>query len=172
MSPRKAKTDPEIIEMPDQKMAVVTGKGAPDEVFPQIFPLLYGAVYALKFDLKKRGLATFKVAAPRARYPDAWDQAKKDQWTIIIGIPIPDNTRSFTEKASPEVKIETWHYGAVAQILHLGPYDQETPTIQRLHQFIADSGYEIAGSHEEEYLSRPDAKVVKTIIRYAVKKKG
>jgi hypothetical protein len=35
----------------------------------------------------------------------------------------------------------------------------------------SDSGYEIAGPHEEEYLSRPDAKVVKTIIRYAVRKK-
>ena len=40
-----------------------------------------------------------------------------------------------------------------------------------LHKFIEDSGCEIAGVHEEEYLTRPDAKVVKTIIRYPVKKK-
>jgi len=33
------------------------------------------------------------------------------------------------------------------------------------------SGYEIGGVHEEEYLTTPDAKVPKTIIRYAVKKK-
>jgi hypothetical protein len=75
------------------------------------------------------------------------------------------------KEPSAEVKIETWEYGPVAQILHLGPYDQETKTIERLHQFIAESGYEIAGPHEEEYQSKPDAKVIKTLIRYQVKKK-
>jgi hypothetical protein len=66
----------------------------------------------------------------------------------------------------------TWEYGTVAQILHLGPYDQETKTIERLHQFIMANGYEIAGPHEEEYQSKPDAKVIKTLIRYQVKKKS
>jgi hypothetical protein len=55
--------------------------------------------------------------------------------------------------------------------LHIGGYDQETPTVQRLQKFIADNGYEVAGAHEEEYLTKPDAKVVKTIIRYPVKRK-
>jgi hypothetical protein len=45
------------------------------------------------------------------------------------------------------------------------------PTVERLHKFIADSGYEVTGVHEEEYLTKPDAKVVKTIIRYEVRKK-
>lgn len=58
------------------------------------------------------------------------------------------------------------------QILHLGPYDQVGPSIERLHRFIEDSGYEIASAHEEEYLTSPDAKVVKTVIRYTVKKKS
>jgi len=39
-----------------------------------------------------------------------------------------------------------------------------------LHEFIKENGYEIAGPHEEEYQSKPDAKVVKTLIRYRVKK--
>ncbi len=95
-----------------------------------------------------------------------------DEWTHIIGLPIPEETTSLPQKvASIEVKIETWEYGTVAQILHLGAYDQEQPTIERLHKFIEDSGYEIAGVHEEEYLTTPDAKVPKTIIRYAVRKK-
>jgi hypothetical protein len=59
----------------------------------------------------------------------------------------------------------------VAQILHLGPYDQEQETTERLQRFITDNGYEIAGPHEEEYLSKPDAKVIKTLVRYRVKKK-
>ncbi|MFH0768533.1 MAG: GyrI-like domain-containing protein, partial [Chloroflexota bacterium] len=73
--------------------------------------------------------------------------------------------------AGINVKLETWDYGTVAQILHLGSYDQEQPNIERLHKFIEESGYEIAGMHEEEYLTRPDSKFPKTIIRYPVKKK-
>ena len=172
MSPRKLKTDPAILEMPSQKMAVVQGKGSPDKVFSKIFPALYGSVYTLKFDLKKRGLESFKVSCPRARYPNA-HLSPKGEWLIIAGIPVPENTSSLPQKEpDTEVKLETWEYGTVAQILHLGPYDQETKTIQRLQQFITDNGYEMAGPHEEEYQSRPDAKVIKTLIRYQVKKKS
>lgn len=171
MSPRKLKTDPVILEMPSQKMAVVQGKGFADKVFAKIFPALYGSVYTLKFDLKKRGPESFKVSCPRARYPNA-HLSPKGEWLIIAGIPVPENTTSLPQKEpNTEVKLETWEYGTVAQILHLGRYDQETETIQRLRQFITDSGYEITGPHEEEYQSRPDAKVIKTLIRYQVKKK-
>ena len=172
MTPRKSsKKEPQILEMPPQKMAVVYGKGAPDKVFPELMPALYGSVYTLKFDLKKKGLPTFKVSGLRARYPDA-HLVPMDEWTHIIGLPIPEDTTSLPQKvAGTEVKIETWKYGTVAQILHLGPYDQEYPTVERLHKFIEESGYEIAGDHEEEYLTTPDAKVPKTIIRYSVRKK-
>ena len=171
MSSRKLKTDPIILEMPPQKMAVARGKGSPDKVFAKVFPALFGSVYTLKFNLKKRGLESFKVSCPRARYPDA-HLLPKEEWLIIAGIPIPDNSTSLPQKEpNIEVEIETWEYGTVAQILHLGPYDQETETIERLQQFITENGYEIAGPHEEEYQSRPDAKVIKTLIRYQVKKK-
>ncbi len=171
MSPRKSKTDPQILEMPPQKMAVVSGKGAPDKVFPELMPALYGSVYTLKFDLKKKGLPTFKVSGLRARYPDA-HLVPMEEWTHIIGLPVPEDTASLPQKAaSIKVKLETWDYGTVAQILHLGAYDQEEASIERLHKLIEENGYEIAGMHEEEYLTRPDAKVPKTIIRYPVKKR-
>ncbi len=172
MTPRKlSQKDPQILEMPPQKMAVVSDKGAPDKVFPELMPALYGSVYTLKFDLKKKGLPTFKVSGLRARYPDA-HLVNMGEWTHIIGLPIPEDITSLPQKvAGIEVKIETWEYGTVAQILHLGAYDQEQPTIERLHKFIEENDYEIAGMHEEEYLTRPDAKVVKTIIRYPVKRK-
>ena len=157
--------------MPPQKIAVVQGKGTPDKVFTELMPALYGAVYTLKFDRKKKGLPDFKVSGLRARYPDA-HLVPKEQWTHIIGLPIPEDTTSLPQKVPHvEVKIETWEYGTVAQILHLGPYDQETPNIERLHRFIDESGYKITGMHEEEYLTRPNVKVPKTIIRYVVRKK-
>ena len=130
MTPRKSsKTEPHILEMPPQKMAVVRGKGAPDKVFTELMPALYGSVFTLKFDLKKKGLPTFKVSGLRARYPDA-HLVSMEEWTHIIGLPVPEDTTSLPQKvAGIEVKIETWQYGTVAQILHLGAYDQESPTV-------------------------------------------
>jgi len=169
--PKSSKKEPQILEMPPQKMAVVYGKGTPDKVFSELMPALYGSVYTLKFDLKKKGLPTFKVSGLRARYPDA-HLLPKEEWTHIIALPVPEDTTSLPQKVpGVEVKLETWKYGTIAQILHLGAYDQEGPTVERLHKFIKDNGYEIAGVHEEEYLTTPDAKVPKTIIRYAVRKK-
>ena len=172
MTPRKsAATEPQIVTMPAQKMAVVYGKGVPDKVFAAILPALFGSVYSLKFDLKKKGLPTFKVSAPRARYPDAHLVPMSD-WTIVVGVPIPAEITALPQKiGSPEVRMEEWAYGTVAQILHLGAYDQEQASVTRLHNFITANGYELAGVHEEEYLTRPEAKVLKTIIRYRVSKK-
>ncbi len=169
--PRKLKTDPQILEMPPQKMAVVQGKGAPDKVFSELMPALYGSVYTLRFDLKKKGLPTFKVSGLRARYPDA-HLVPMEHWTHIIGLPVPEDTISLPQKVPGiKVKLDTWDYGTVAQILHLGSYDQEQPTVERLHKFINENGYQIAGIHEEEYLTRPNVKVPKTIIRYPIKKR-
>jgi len=171
MSPRKSKTDPEIIEMPSRKMAVVSGKGTPQEVFGRLMPGLYKTLYTLKFDLKKKGGPSFKVGAACARYLDA-NLVDKEDWSINIGIPVPEDITGLPGKpAGAEINLETWEYGSVAQILHIGPYDQETSDIKLLLKHIADSGYEVIGVHEEEYLTTPKAKVMKTIIRYPVRKK-
>ena len=103
-SQKLPKTDPQILEMPSQKMAVIYGKGTPNKVFTKTMPALYGSVYTLKFDLKKKGLPTFKVSKPRARYPDA-HLVPIEEWTILIGLPIPDDTTSLPQKTPNEVKI-------------------------------------------------------------------
>ena len=166
-----SKQEPLIIEMPSQKMAVVYTQGDPNIVGQETMSALYGSVYKLKFELKKKGI-DFKVGALRARWPDA-HLVPKDHWLGIWGLPIPDDTTSLPQKVSGvEIKIELWEHGTVVQILHIGPFDTEAATVQRLHDFIAETGYEIAGTHEEEYLTTPKAKVQKTIIRYPIKKKG
>jgi len=172
MTPQKAttKTEPQILKMPSQKMAVVYTKGDPNKVGTESISALYGSVYTLKFDLKKKG-TEFKVSGFRARWPDA-HLVPKNEWLGIWGLPIPEKTTSVPQKAPGiEVKIEQWDYGTVAQILHIGPYGEEQPTIEKLHKFIEESGYEIVGVHEEEYLTSPRAKAQKTIIRYPIKKK-
>jgi len=160
---------PEIVEMPKQKMAVVTSKGDPNTAASEALGALYGSVHTLKFDLKKRTGRVFKVQGLRTRWPDA-HLLPTDQWTAVWALPIPEDTDSLPQKSPDiEVKIETWEYGTVAQVLHIGPYSEEGPTVALLHRFIADNSLEIAGCHEEEYLTSPKAKVQKTAIRYQVK---
>jgi len=163
---------PSLVEMPAQNMATVRSVGDPNVVGAQVFPALFGAVFTLKFKvLKPRGIE-FRVSAPRARWPVPLD-TPPDQWVGLWGIPVPDDVEELPQTV-PDVPVtlETWEYGTVAHILHLGPYADEEPTVARLQAFIAESGYQIAGAHEEEYLSRPDAKQMKTIIRYPVRPRG
>jgi DNA-binding PadR family transcriptional regulator len=171
--PKLKVNEPRIAEMPTATMAVVSTVGDPTEVGAKAFPALYGAAYGLKFALKKSGGPEFKVTAPRARWfggPD-WALLPRDEWKAAWAIEIPAGTAEVTQK-DPEtpVLIETWEYGTVAEVLFIGAYADETPTIQLLHDFIAEQGYEIVGPHEEEYQSRPDAKNPKTVIRYQVRK--
>lgn len=163
---------PEMVEMPPQRVAVVTSKGDPNTTAQEALSALYGAVYTLKFDLKKQGKETFKVGTLRARWPQA-TTLPKEEWTAIWALPVPSDTQSLPQKSLDiEIKMDVWEYGTVAQVLHIGPYTEEAPTIEILRRFIAESGMEIAGLHEEEYLTTPKAKVQKTIIRYPVRPKA
>ena len=164
---------PEFAEMPAVTVAVVHTVGDPTFVGAKVFPALYGATHGLKFSLKKQGV-DYKVGPPCARWfggPD-WMTIPREKWEAAWAIPIPKDTTELVQK-DPEtpVTIETWEYGSVAQILHIGTYAEEGPTIQQLHDFIAAEGYEIVGAHEEEYQSRPDTKAPKTVIRYQVRKR-
>ncbi len=160
---------PEIAELPDRLMAVASTTGDPNLVVQAAFPALYGAVYARKFALKKEGIE-FKVEAVRGRFAagvDFW-QTPRDQWRAEWAIPVPDGTTEVVQKdPAVPVQVETWQYGTVAQVLHVGAYADETPTIQKLLDFIDDEGWQIIGPHEEEYRSRPGPNA-KTVIRYQV----
>jgi len=171
MSPRRSKTDPEIVELPARTMAVVRTTGDPSEVGESVFKALYGAAYTLKFDLKKRG-EEFKVEPPRARWfaGEGWREVPREQWEAAWALPVPEGTIELAQKV-PErpVGLEVWEYGTCAQVLFIGQYADEEPTIRALHAWIAEQGYEIAGPHEEEYLTRPESKEPKTVIRYQVR---
>jgi hypothetical protein len=118
--------------------------------------------------------------APRARWPVSLD-TPKSEWLGLYALPVPETTTELPQyeaQAGLNVSLTTWEYGEVAEILHIGPYDQEQPTVKRLMDFINEQGYAIIGDHEEEYLkgptmfSRGDPEKYTTIIRYRVKKSG
>jgi len=165
----RTRPQPEIVALPAQRMAVVRTVGDPNVVGGEALPALYAAVYALKFAEKQRG-QDFAVGPLRARWPD-FALTPKDQWRGVWGLPVPDGTTKLLQKSPVvPVTVELWDYGEVAQVLHPGPYSEEAPTVERLRRFIDEHGYEIAGAHEEEYLTRPGAKAQRTIIRYPVRR--
>ena len=169
---------PQLLELPPLRVVTVHTTGDPNEVGPRVIPALYGAAFTLKFQRRKEG-ADFKVGTLRARWSSL--RLGDDGEVKVTGplegdwaLPIAEGTRTadLAQKVpGVPVRAESWHYGTVAQVLHVGSYAAEAPTIRRLHDFIEEQGYEVAGPHEEEYLTRPDAKVVKTIIRYPVRRK-
>ena len=116
---------------------------------------------------------------------NSFDPADKEswKWTVMIMQP-PIVTKEHFERAKievhkkknptalPLVRMETYGEGKAAQIMHIGPFSEEGPTIEKLHQFIEDNGYQLSGKHHEIYLSdirRAAPEKWKTIIRQPYK---
>ena len=157
--------DPQIRKMPDKvKMLVVEKTGDPTAVAGMAFSTLFNTFFSL------RGV---KMAPPRARWLNTLSDPR-NEWKGLYALPLPDSVTSLQSPVEG-VKIDHWEYGEVAEILHIGAYSDEAPTIERLINFIAEQGYEIAGPHEEEYLRGPesgtDTSKYLTIIRYQVRKR-
>lgn len=164
---------PELVSLPDRKVLTITSIGDPNSVGVGVFTNLYGTAYATKFKtFKPRGIK-MAIGKLTARWPDAHIKPK-DSWTGIWSVALPDYvTESDIIQKDPAnpVKFTVWAGGTYAQILHKGPYSAEGPTVAKLHEFIEAHGVKMAdiiGIHEEEYLTSPDAKDMKTIIRYKI----
>jgi hypothetical protein len=165
--------EPEMVAMKDEMMLVVEAKGDPNVVGAKAF----GLVFQLYYQIPETPKGPLQ-AAPRARWPLALD-TPKTEWAGLYAMPIPEGVTELPpHQADPTMKasLAHWEYGEVAQIVHIGPYDKEEPTIERLKEFISAQGYATAGPHEEEYLKGPtmfsagNPEEYVTIIRYRVKK--
>jgi len=70
-----------------------------------------------------------------------------------------------------KLRYEQYDEGSCVQIMYLGPYDDEPPTIKKMHQFAKENGYNLNGHHHEIYLSDPrrvDPEKLKTILRQPI----
>ena len=164
---------PTRLEMPTQKMLVVEATGNPEVEGAKAFGALFKAYFALA-DVPKGP----SMPAPRARWPKPL-ASPMAEWLGLYAMPVPETITALPAGGSHDgltAKLVTWEYGEVAQILHIGPYDKEQPTVERLHAFIKEQGYEIAGAHEEEYLRGPgmfgkgDPEKYYTLLRYPIRK--
>lgn len=180
-----------IIEVPPMNFLMIDGRGSPQaESFQEAIQTLYGMTFTGKFILKEDKTTADYVVPPLEGLWYASDMAefdsnKKDKgkWTLMIMQPewftqdVYEQTRAALKKkknppALSKIRFETFNEGTAAQITHIGPYDAEPATIEKLHAFIKEQGYALCGKHHEIYLSDPrrcEPEKLRTIIRQPVK---
>jgi hypothetical protein len=187
-----AKQRPEIIDVPEGKFLTILGKGDPNgEEYQQAMMALYGVSYTLKFDQKAKGRDYNVMHLEGLWWVDGGifdlnDPAPREQWRwksmirqpdFITGEMVEEIRPSVREKRGAtvdQVKLESFHEGFSAQVMHVGPYSEEGPTLELLHGFIEESGYRPRGDHHEIYLGDPrrtKPENLKTILRHPVEKK-
>jgi hypothetical protein len=189
-----------IVRVPKFNYLMIDGAGDPNtsKEFQDAIQALFSMSYTMKFMYRKEKDIDYPVMALEGFWwmkegvEFDWNASKEFwRWTLMMMQP-KYVTKALVKKAQMTVtlkaqraavtvisaldkmRFESWNEGMSAQIMHVGPFSEERPTIERLHAFINDSGYEIAGKHHEIYLNdfrRVKPEKMKTVIRYAVKKR-
>jgi hypothetical protein len=176
------------VNVPPLTYLMVDGEGDPNtsQAFQEAVEALYSLSYTLKFSLKKSPQAIDYGVMPLeglwwADDPRDFHLANKSAWKWTAMIVQPEFiTRAEVDEAMEEVRkkknpaaldrvrFETLTEGPAAQVLYVGPFSAEGPTIQRMHEFIHAAGKELRGRHHEIYLSDPRRTApekLKTILR-------
>ncbi len=175
------------VDVPGFNFLMIDGVGDPNtsQKYAQAVEALFSVSYKIKFMIKKGVDAIDYAVMPLEGLWWADDMsafASNDKsnwkWTMMIMQPafvdqnIIDEAISEVQKkknisAISELRFEAFTEGRCAQILHIGPFSEEGPTIQRVHSFIAEHSA-ITGKHHEIYLSdirRAAPEKWKTVIR-------
>jgi hypothetical protein len=186
----------QLVDVPPMNFLMIDGHGDPNtaQSYANAVEALYAVAYKLKFTSKKEtgrdyvvppleglwwaeDMATFTVSRDKS----AWD------WTMMIMTPDWVTQPMFAEAAEAvgrskdlpaleKIRLEPYHEGLSVQILHIGSFEDEGPTISRLHQeYMPQNGLEENGKHHEIYLSDPRRvapEKLKTILRQPVKRQS
>jgi len=177
----------EVVEVPKMNFLMIDGDGGPNHpTFQNAIEVLFPLSYTLKFMIKKSDIGIDYGVLPLEGLWWADDMSsfikdKKDdwKWTLMIMQPelvkkgmvvkaIEEVRKKKNPVALPLVRFESFAEGKVAQIMHIGPFSEEGPTVEKLHALIGDSGSQRIGKHHEIYLSdirRAAPEKWKTIIR-------
>jgi hypothetical protein len=181
----------EIVTVPKMNFLMVDGEGDPNtsKSFSDAIEALYPVSYTLKFMIKKGQKAIdYGVLPLEALWwsddMSAFVTGNKDRWKWTVMIMQPDFiahslvmeakeqvARKKNAAALSLVRFEPFQEGKAAQIMHIGPFSEEGPTIERVHKYIEDMGGRKRGKHHEIYLSdirRAAPEKWKTIIRQSM----
>ena len=195
------KNEPSIVTVPPMNYLAVAGQGDPsvdDGAFQQAIEMLYGVAYTIKMSKKTdhRIDGYFDYVVPPLE--GFWwqddiggvDYEHKETFRFYAVIRLPDFVKeedvSWAKHYAWEKKRKDYsvvrfmavNEGLCVQCLHVGPFDDEPLTMEKMEAFIEAEGYEtdfVAGRrHHEIYLSDPrktEPSKLKTVLREPIRKK-
>jgi len=179
-----------FVDVPAMNFLSVNGEGAPTSLlYSEAIEALFSLAYTLKFMVKKTKGIDYAVMPLEGLW---WvedmtkfnaDRKEEWKWTAMIMQPkyvTVDDFASAIEQvkkkkkpvALPKVKFESFNEGLSAQIMYIGPFSAEGPTIAKIHTYIQNSGHSPSGKHHEIYLNNPaitTPEKLKTILRQPMK---
>jgi len=183
-----------VVDVPAMQFLMVDGQGDPNTSpqYQEALEALYAVAYTLKFASKKQLDRDYVVPPPEGLWwaadmhvftalsdKSAW------YWTMMIMQPewiSQEMFRSACEQAAkkkplaalPRLRLETYHEGLSVQIMHIGSYADEAPTLHRLHhEWMPQNGFVPTGKHHEIYLSDPrrtPPEKWRTVLRQPIRK--
>jgi hypothetical protein len=160
-----------LVDVPPMNYLMIDGEGDPNTAksYAEAIEALFAVAYTVKFAVKKSQEIDYGVmpleslwwAADMTAFTTG-DKAKW-QWTAMIMQPsfvtkeivaaaVADVKKKKNPTALAKLRFEALTEGTCAQTLHIGPFSEEGPTIERVHEFIRARGKRI-GKHHEIYLS-------------------
>ncbi len=187
-----------LVDVPPMQFAMLDGAIEPgitpgnSPSFQAAMEALYGISYTLKFMSKQR--KDEPVDYPVMALEGLWwvedghfDIRKADnwKWTVMILQPEHISLAMFQEgveqlckkrgqkESFARLRLERFTEGLCVQIMHIGPYAEESATVARMEAFAQENGYQMSGKHHEIYLGNPlraDPSKLKTILRHPVVK--
>ena len=178
----------EVVEVPQMSFLLIDGEGDPNtsQSFQDAIDVLYPLSYTLKFIIKRGEIGIDYGVLPLeglwwADDMSSFSVKNKENWKWTLMIMQPELVKKeMVEKATDEVRkkknpvalplvrFESFAEGKAAQIMHIGPFSEEGPTVEKVYAYIGDSGSQRIGKHHEIYLSdirRAAPEKWKTIIR-------
>lgn len=183
---------PQIVSVQSMQFLAIDGTGSPNDnpVFEAAVSALYGCAYGIKFGRKKAGMEPEYNVQPLEGLwwvegidpKDSFDTPQSQwSWRLLVGQP-EFVTQADLDAAKLEihrkkgtdvsgVRLERIDEGLCVQILYIGPYKDEHPTIRRMHAWAQQQGYNLHGLHHEIYLGDPKKSApekLKTILRQPV----
>ncbi|QFZ19626.1 GyrI-like domain-containing protein [Saccharothrix syringae] len=184
-------TDWALVDVPEQRFIAVDGHGNPNTSpdYARAVEALYSVAYTVKFASKREG-RDFVVGPLEGLWwaddPEVFITRDKDRWHWRMLISQPDwvtderideaKRIASAKKGLPAIEAvrpEVLHEGTSAQVLHIGPYDDEGPVLARLHhEWLAANGLRLTGLHHEVYVGDPrrtDPAKLRTVLRHPVR---
>jgi hypothetical protein len=174
------------VDIPTMNYLMIDGEGDPNtsKAYADAVETLFTLAYAVKFMVKRSLAIDYGVMPLEGLWwaDDMSNFSPEDKsnwkWTMMIMQPsfvtqemiekaIADVKKKKPPPAISRVRFETLSEGKCAQILHVGPFSEEGPTIEKVHKYI-DARGKRSGKHHEIYLSdirKADPARWKTVIR-------